>query len=90
MARHQRTPGGSASTFTPTVNVQHLESLNDVVGQITNVRVSETVPDRVFDEADEIELVDLPADDLLERLKAGKVYLPEQAAHAIGSFFPQG
>ncbi len=72
------------------VNVQHLESLNDVVGQITNVRVSETVPDRVFDEADEIELVDLPADDLLQRLKAGKVYMPEQAARAIGSFFRKG
>lgn len=73
-----------------TVNVQHIESLNDVVGQITNVRVAETVPDRVFDEADEIELVDLPADDLLERLKAGKVYLPEQIAHAVGSFFRKG
>jgi len=73
-----------------TVNVQHLESLNDVVGQITQVRVAETVPDRVFDEADEIELVDLPADDLLERLKTGKVYMPEQAARAIGSFFRKG
>jgi two-component system sensor histidine kinase KdpD len=73
-----------------TVNVQHLESLNDVVGQITNVRVAETVPDRVFDEADEVELVDLPTDDLLARLKAGKVYLPEQVAHAVGSFFRKG
>ena len=73
-----------------TVNVQHLESLNDVVGQITNVRVAETVPDRVFDEANEVELVDLPPDDLLQRMKAGKVYLPEQAAHAVGSFFRKG
>src|SRR5262245_10030752 len=73
-----------------TVNVQHLESLNDVVGQITGVRVAETVPDRVFDEADEVELIDLPTDDLLARLKAGKVYLPEQIAHAIGSFFRKG
>src|SRR5262245_27815711 len=73
-----------------TVNVQHLESLNDVVGQITNVRVSETVPDRVCDQADEVELVDLAADDLLERLKSGKVYMPEQAANAIGSFFRKG
>jgi len=59
-----------------TVNVQHLESLNDVVGQITNVRISETVPDSVFDEADEVELVDLPSDDLIQRLKMGKVYIP--------------
>ena len=73
-----------------TVNVQHLESLNDVVGQITNIRVSETVPDRVFDEADEVELVDLPSDDLIQRLKAGKVYMPEQAAHAVTNFFRKG
>jgi two-component system sensor histidine kinase KdpD len=62
-----------------TLNVQHLESINDVVAQITGVKVSETVPDRVFDEADEIELVDLPPDALHERLKAGKVYLGEHA-----------
>ena len=73
-----------------TVNVQHLESLNDVVGQITNVRVPETVPDRVFDEADEVELVDLPPDDLLQRMKEGKVYLAEQAARAVDEFLPQG
>ena len=73
-----------------TVNVQHVESLNDVVGQITGVRVWETVPDKVFDEADEIELVDLPADDLLQRLKEGKVYMPEQAAHAVANFFRKG
>jgi two-component system sensor histidine kinase KdpD len=73
-----------------TVNVQHLESLNDVVGQITNVKVSETVPDSVFDEADEVELVDLPPDDLLQRLKTGKVYMGEQAAHAVSNFFRKG
>ena len=64
-----------------TVNVQHLESLNDLVAQITGVRQRETIPDRIFDEADEVELIDLPPDDLLARLKAGKVYVPEQAAH---------
>ena len=62
-----------------TVNVQHLESLNDVVSGITEIRVWETVPDRIFEEADEVVLVDLPPDELLQRLKEGKVYLPEQA-----------
>jgi two-component system sensor histidine kinase KdpD len=70
-----------------TVNVQHLESLNDVVAGITGVRQQETVPDRIFDDADEIELIDLPPDDLLDRLKAGKVYLPEQALSAVERFF---
>ncbi len=76
-----------------TLNVQHLESINDVVAQITGVRVSETVPDRVFDEADEVELVDLPPDALHERLKAGKVYLGENAARAVDpddGFFRKG
>jgi two-component system sensor histidine kinase KdpD len=73
-----------------TLNVQHVESLNDVVGQITGVRVWETLPDKVFDEADEVELVDLPPDDLLERLKEGKVYLPEQALRAADNFFRKG
>ncbi|MBC7735170.1 MAG: two-component system sensor histidine kinase KdbD, partial [Bacteriovorax sp.] len=73
-----------------TVNVQHLESLNDVVGGITGIRVSETVPDHVFDEADEVVLVDLPTDDLLRRLKEGKVYLPEQAERAVQNFFRKG
>lgn len=76
-----------------TLNVQHLESINDVVAQITGVKVSETVPDRVFDEADEIELVDLPPDALHERLKAGKVYLAENAARAVDpsdGFFRKG
>src|SRR5215472_4642667 len=61
-----------------TVNIQHIESLNDVVAQITGVRVRETVPDAVFDRADAIELVDLTPDDLIERLKEGKVYVPKQ------------
>ena len=77
------------SVFT-TLNVQHLESLNDVVGAITNVRVGETVPDTVFDRADEVALVDIPADELLARLKAGKVYLPQEAESAASNFFRRG
>ncbi|HEV7612859.1 MAG TPA: two-component system sensor histidine kinase KdpD [Steroidobacteraceae bacterium] len=73
-----------------TLNVQHLESLNDVVGGITNVRVWETVPDTVFDEADEVVLVDIPAEELLERLKTGKVYVPQQAERAANNFFRKG
>src|ERR1700674_138981 len=73
-----------------TLNVQHLESLNDVVGGITNVRVWETVPDTAFDDADEVVLVDIPADELLERLKAGKVYVPQQAERAANNFFRKG
>ncbi|QGZ61006.1 sensor histidine kinase [Paraburkholderia acidisoli] len=73
-----------------TVNVQHLESLNDVVGQITGIRVMETVPDRVFDRADEVTLVDLPAEELLERMRDGKVYLPAQAERAVRNFFRKG
>jgi two-component system sensor histidine kinase KdpD len=73
-----------------TLNIQHLESLNDVVAQITGVTVRETVPDRLLDEAHEIELVDLPLDELLQRLKEGKVYVPEQAARAIQKFFRLG
>jgi two-component system sensor histidine kinase KdpD len=73
-----------------TLNVQHLESLNDVVGGITNVRVWETIPDKVFDAADEVVLVDIPADELLARLKAGKVYVAHQAEHAAHHFFRKG
>jgi two-component system sensor histidine kinase KdpD len=73
-----------------TVNVQHLDSLNDVVGGITGVRVAETVPDTVFDEADEVVLVDLPADELLARLKMGKVYQAPQAERASRNFFRKG
>jgi two-component system sensor histidine kinase KdpD len=73
-----------------TLNIQHLESLNDVVAQITGVMVHETIPDRVIDEASELELVDLPPDELLNRLREGKVYVPDQAARAIQDFFRQG
>jgi two-component system sensor histidine kinase KdpD len=73
-----------------TLNVQHLESLNDVVGQITGIRVFETLPDQVFEKADEVELVDLPPDELIERLREGKVYLPEQALRAVDQFFRKG
>ena len=72
------------------LNVQHLESLNDDIGQISGIRVWETVPDTVFEEANEIELVDLPPDELLDRLKDGKVYLPQQAQEAIKNFFRKG
>ncbi len=73
-----------------TLNVQHLESLNDVVAQITGVIVRETVPDSVFDKAHDVRLVDLPVDELLERLREGKVYIPEQAERALKSFFREG
>jgi two-component system sensor histidine kinase KdpD len=72
------------------LNIQHVESLNDIVAQITGVTVQETVPDRVLEEADEIELVDLSPDELIERLHEGKVYLPEQASRAIEKFFRPG
>lgn len=70
-----------------TVNVQHLESLNDVVAQITGVRVRETIPDRVLDRADEIKLIDLSPEELIQRLREGKVYLPEQAERALRNYF---
>lgn len=70
-----------------TLNVQHIESLNDVVGQITGVVVRETIPDHVFDSADDIELVDVTPEELLSRLNAGKVYLSDQAQRAVQSFF---
>ncbi|MBV8495826.1 MAG: sensor histidine kinase KdpD, partial [Gammaproteobacteria bacterium] len=70
-----------------TVNVQHLESLNDLIFQTTGVRQRETLPDHVFDEADDIELIDLPPDDLIARLHAGKVYVGEQAGTAVERFF---
>jgi len=73
-----------------TVNVQHLESLNDVVGGITGILVNETVPDTVFDAADEVVLVDIPADELLSRLKGGKVYQAQQAERAAQNFFRKG
>jgi len=72
------------------LNVQHLESLNDDIGQISGIRVFETVPDTVFESANEVELVDLPPDELLTRLKDGKVYVPEQAKEAANNFFRKG
>jgi two-component system sensor histidine kinase KdpD len=81
--------GAGIDVYT-TVNVQHLESLNDVVAQITGVQVRETVPDKVFDSADEVELVDLPPDDLLQRLQEGKVYVEQKVRHALQSFFRKG
>jgi two-component system sensor histidine kinase KdpD len=73
-----------------TLNVQHLESVNDLVERITGVVVRETLPDRLLDEADEVEIVDLPPEDLLRRLAEGKVYLPDQAARAVSQFFRKG
>ena len=70
-----------------TVNIQHIESLNDIVAQITSVRVRETVPDSIFDRADSVELIDLTPDDLIARLKDGKVYVPKQAERALDHFF---
>jgi two-component system sensor histidine kinase KdpD len=70
-----------------TLNIQHLESLNDLIAQITGVRQRETIPDHVLDEADEIELIDLPPEDLLQRLKQGKVYVSEQVGTAVERFF---
>ena len=73
-----------------TINVQHLETLNDIVNGITGIRVWETVPDRIFDDADEVVVVDFPPDELLERLRQGKVYLPQQADQAAKNFFRKG
>ena len=73
-----------------TLNVQHVESLNDVVAQISGITVQETVPDRVIDEAAEIELVDLAPPELLQRLREGKVYVPDMAQRAIEQFFNEG
>jgi len=81
--------GMGIDVFT-TVNVQHLESLNDAVGGITGIRVAETLPDTVFDAADEVVLVDIPADELLNRLRAGKVYQLQQAERASRNFFRKG
>ncbi len=80
---------GGIDVYT-TLNIQHLESLNDVVAQVTGVKVHETVPDRVIDEASEIEVIDLPPEELLKRLREGKVYIPDQAARAIQEFFRKG
>ncbi|MEO0318398.1 MAG: hypothetical protein RL404_2075 [Pseudomonadota bacterium] len=81
--------GAGIDVYT-TLNVQHIDSLNDVVGSITGVRVRETVPDRVFDLADDVTLVDLPVDELLLRLRQGKVYVQDAAQRAAGNFFRKG
>jgi two-component system sensor histidine kinase KdpD len=73
-----------------TLNIQHLESLNDIVAQVTGVIVHETIPDSIIDEAVEIEVIDLPPDELLARLQEGKVYIPEQASRALEHFFRKG
>jgi two-component system, OmpR family, sensor histidine kinase KdpD len=73
-----------------TVNVQHIESLNDIVAQITGIKVLETIPDRVFDLADEVLLIDLPPEELLQRLDEGRIYIPEQAKKATEHFFRKG
>ncbi|TGP54118.1 sensor histidine kinase KdpD [bacterium M00.F.Ca.ET.230.01.1.1] len=73
-----------------TLNIQHVESLNDVVAQITRVRVRETVPDSIIDEADDIEIIDLTPDDLIKRLQDGKVYFPNTAQRAIENYFSPG
>ncbi len=73
-----------------TVNVQHFESLNDTVEQITGIRVQETIPDTILDNANEVQIVDIPLEELLERLSEGKVYIPEQAQKAMQNFFQRG
>ncbi len=73
-----------------TLNVQHLDSLNDIVGQITGIHVRETVPDRFFEKAEEVALIDLPPDELIRRLDEGKIYIPKQAEKATQSFFRRG
>src|SRR5579862_6503609 len=73
-----------------TLNIQHVESLNDVVAQITHIRVRETVPDSILDRADDIEIVDLSPDDLIERLREGKVYVPGEAERALRNYFQPG
>ncbi len=73
-----------------TLNVQHIESLNDVVARITRIRVRETVPDSIVDKADDIELIDLTPEDLIQRLQDGKVYVPHQAERAIRHYFSPG
>lgn len=73
-----------------TLNIQHIESLNDVVAQITGIVVKETVPDHIVEEADNVQLIDIPPEELIKRLKEGKVYMPGQAEHALKNFFRPG
>src|SRR5438067_7568879 len=81
--------GAGIDVFT-TLNIQHVESLNDVVARITRIRVRETLPDRILDQADDIEVVDLAPDDLIHRLREGKVYVAHQAERAIRHYFSPG
>jgi two-component system sensor histidine kinase KdpD len=81
--------GAGIDVFT-TLNIQHVESLNDVVARITRIRVRETVPDSILDQADDIEVVDLAPDDLIQRLQEGKVYVPHQAERAVRHYFQPG
>src|SRR5579859_2263455 len=78
---------GAGIDIYTTLNVQHVESLNDVVARITRIRVRETVPDSVVDRADEVELIDLTPEDLVQRLRDGKVYIPHQADRAVSHYF---
>jgi two-component system, OmpR family, sensor histidine kinase KdpD len=80
----------SGTDVVTTLNIQHIESLNDAVAQITGVRVQETVPDEVLQKADQIELIDLPPDELISRLRDGKIYLPQQVGQALENFFTKG
>ncbi len=73
-----------------TVNIQHFESMNDSVDKITGVRMQETIPDTLFDRADEVQVIDIPWEELNQRLKEGKVYIPQQARHAMNNFFQRG
>jgi two-component system, OmpR family, sensor histidine kinase KdpD len=73
-----------------TLNIQHVESLNDVIARITRIRVRETVPDKILDEADDIEVIDLAPEDLIKRLREGKVYVPQQAERAVRHYFSTG
>lgn len=73
-----------------TINIQHFESMNDAVAKITGVRMQETIPDTFFDRADEVQVIDVPWEELNQRLKEGKVYIPQQARHAIDNFFQRG
>ncbi|GGC81957.1 sensor histidine kinase [Chelatococcus reniformis] len=81
--------GAGIDVYT-TLNIQHVESLNDVVAQITRIRVRETVPDSIIDRADEIEIIDITPEDLMRRLKEGKVYVPATAERALGHYFSPG
>ncbi|TMH59579.1 MAG: sensor histidine kinase KdpD [Betaproteobacteria bacterium] len=81
---------GTGINVYSSLNVQHIESLNDVIGQITGIRVKETLPDTFFETADEVELIDLAPDELLKRLREGKVYIPQQIERALDNFFKKG